>query len=261
MSEEFAFEEELYEFPGELTPETWEYATEAYPGEGELAMESEFATEAYAGEGELAMESELALELLEITTEEELDQFLGKLARGVIRGASKFVRSPIGKAIGGVLRTVAKKALPIAGGVLGNIVAPGLGGMIGSKLGSVAGGLLEADEAELMGEVAAQQEAARRYVRFATAAYRNAARTPRSVPPRAAARAAVVGAARAYAPSLLGDRRRGWRSRRRAYTAQPIGYEPDLGFDDGAGYGDTDGRYGSEGRWVRRGNRVVLIGL
>ena len=55
MSEEFAFEEELYEFPGELTPETWEFATEAYPGEGELAMESE-----------------LALELLGITTEEEL---------------------------------------------------------------------------------------------------------------------------------------------------------------------------------------------
>jgi len=245
MSEEFAFEEELYELPGELTPETWEYASQSY-----------------AGEAELATESELALELLEITTEEELDQFLGKLARGVIRGASRFVRSPIGKAIGGVLKTVAKRALPIAGGVLGNIVAPGLGGVIGSKLGSVAGGLLETGEAELMGEVAAQQEAARRYVRFARAAYRNAARTPRSVPPRAAARAALVGAARANAPSLLGDRRRGWRARRRAYLGQPFAaYEPDFGFNDSAGYADADGRYGSEGRWVRRGNRVVLIGL
>jgi hypothetical protein len=245
MSQEFAFEEELYEYPGELTPETWEFTTETYEGEQELATEDE-----------------LAQELLEITTEEELDQFLGKLARGVIRGASKFVKSPIGKAIGGALKTVAKRALPIAGAALGNLVLPGVGGMIGSKLGSAAGGLLEAGEAELMGEVAAEQEAARRYVRFARASYRNAARIPRSVPPRAAARAAITGAARAYAPSLLGGRRRGWRSRRRGYTGQPMaGYEPDYGFDDGGGYADADGQYGSEGRWVRRGNRVVLIGL
>ncbi len=248
MSQEFAYEEELFEFPGELTSENWEFTGEMYESESELATESE-----------------LAMELLEISTEEELDQFLGKLARGVIRGASKFVKSPIGRAIGGALKSVAKRALPVVGGALGNLVVPGLGGVIGSKLGSVAGGLLESGEAEVMGEVAAQHEAARRYVRFARATYRNAARTPRSVPPRAAARAAVVGAARAYAPSLLGDRRRGgWRSRRRGYggnLGQPVPYEPDSGFDDGAGYGDSDGQYGSEGRWVRRGNSVVLIGL
>ena len=34
-----------------------------------------------------------------------------------------------------------------------------------------------------MGEAEAEEEAARRYVRFARAAYRNAARTPVSVPP------------------------------------------------------------------------------
>src|SRR5690348_17335870 len=125
MSEEVGFEQEMYEYPGELATESWEFANESY------------------GESELATEAELAMELLEITTEEELDQFLGKLARSVVRGASKFVKSPIGRAIGGALKTVAKRALPMVGGALGNLVVPGLGGVIGSKLGSAAGGLLE----------------------------------------------------------------------------------------------------------------------
>lgn len=247
MSDEL-YEGELYEFPGEMSTESWEFAS----------------NETFEGEGELGMETELAMELLEITTEEELDQFLGKLARGVIRGASKFVKSPIGKMIGNTLRSVAKSALPVVGGALGNLVAPGLGGMIGSKLGSAAGNLLEEGEGEMMGEIAAQHEAARRYVRFARATYRNAARTPRSVPANVAARAALTGAARMYAPSLLGGgRNRGWRSRRRGYGQPMAGY----GFDDGYGdnsYGDSDRRddqHGSEGRWVRRGNRVTLIGL
>lgn len=246
MSQEVGYEQELYEYPGGLVSESWEFANETYEGESELATEAE-----------------LAMELLEITTEEELDQFLGKLARGVIRGATKFVKSPIGKAIGGALKSVAKSALPMVGGALGNLVVPGLGGVIGSKLGSAAGSLLEADEAEMMGEMAAQHEAARRYVRFARASYRNAARTPRSVPAGAAARAAINGAARMYAPALLADRRRGgWRSRRGGYVGQPF-VGPDYGFDDGYAdtYGDGDQRYTATGRWVRRGNQVVLIGL
>ena len=54
-----------------------------------------------------------------------------------------------------------------------------------------------------MGEAEAECEAARRYVRFARGAYVNAARAPRNAPPRAAARAAGITAARRYAPSLL----------------------------------------------------------
>src|SRR5687768_9430530 len=103
--------------------------------EFEFLNESEWTpetdTEAVFDEVE---EMELAAELLEITDEQELEQFLGKLVRSAGKAIGGFVKSPVGKALGGVLKTVAKKALPIAGSALGNLVAPGVGGMIGGKL-------------------------------------------------------------------------------------------------------------------------------
>jgi len=220
-------------------------------------------------EGEV-LESELAQELLEITSEEELDRFLGKLASSVVKGASKFVRSPVGKALGGVLKNVVKTAAPMVGGALGSMLLPGVGTAIGSKLGSLAGNLLEAEEAERMDEAEAQYEAARRYVRFAQAAYRNAAHAPRSVPPRVAVRAAAVSAARRHAPTLLRPRSRPapWRDRRPrrrrgsygyrgAYTGfdEPGGWEPD---DDPGGEPSWQGA--ERGQWVRRGRDLVIPG-
>lgn len=65
-----------------------------------------------------AEEIELASELLEITSEQELEQFLGNVFRKVARGVGSFVKSPVGRALGGVLKNVAKKALPVVGGAL-----------------------------------------------------------------------------------------------------------------------------------------------
>ena len=143
----------------------------------------------YEGEGE-TLEAEFASRLLEVTTEAEIDRFLGDLAKSVVKGASSFIKSPVGKALGGVLKNVAKTALPAVGGALGSLVLPGAGTAIGAKLGSLAGGLLEAGEAETMGEAEAEYEAAQRYVRFARSAYGLAARAPRDIPPRSVARAA-----------------------------------------------------------------------
>ena len=179
------------------------------------------------GELHEAMELELAQELLEITSEEELEEFLGKLVRGVARGASAFMKSSVGKAVGGVLRNVAKTALPMVGSALGSFVAPGIGTAIGGKLGGMAANLLEAEEREMMGEAEAELEAARRYVRWANGTVRTAMRAPYGVPPRAIARSAAVTSARRYAPTLLRPaygRRRGsqWRSRRPQYwSANP----------------------------------------
>ena len=39
----------------------------------------------------------------------------------------KVIKSPIGRALGGILKGVAKKALPVVGGALGSMVAPGVG--------------------------------------------------------------------------------------------------------------------------------------
>lgn len=166
-----------------------------------------------------ALEMELAQELLEITNEAELEEFLGKLVRSVARGASSFMKSGIGKAVGGVLRNVAKTALPMVGSALGSMVAPGLGTAIGGKLGGMAANLLEAEERESMGEDEAEMEAARRYVRWASGTVRNAMRAPYGTPPRVVARSAAVSSARRYAPALVrssygGARQGSYRSRR-----------------------------------------------
>jgi uncharacterized protein (DUF697 family) len=266
----------MYETEFELSSESYEF-----PGEAEWEMGQE-------AEGE-NLEAELAGELLEITTEAELDRFLGKLASSVMKGASTFIKSPIGKAVGGVLKNVAKKALPAVGGALGSMVLPGVGTAIGAKLGSMAGGLLETGEAETMSEVEAEYETAQRYVRFARAAIGNAARAPRDIPQRAVVRAATVSAARRYAPSLLkssrpgqsgqqGQRSSQWRRRRyqepRPWSyAEPVAYwdepEPWSTNGDGAvfdadeeapGRGGGSGGQKAEGRWVRRGGRIVLLG-
>lgn len=185
-----------------------------------------------------ALEAELAQELLEITSEAELEEFLGKLVRSVARGAGSFMKSGIGKAVGGVLRNVAKTALPMVGSALGSFVAPGLGTVIGGKLGGMAANLLEAEERETMGEEEAEMEAARRYVRWATGTVRNAMRAPYGVPPRTVARSAAVSAARRYAPALVRPaygRPQPWRGRR-APSARPLWGTPYAGYAPGAPY-------------------------
>src|SRR5215217_1173629 len=117
------------------------YETETYESEGPQYEQYEQYEGGFAGEGPFneVQEMELAAELLEITNEQELEEFLG----GLVKAAGRFVRGPVGRAIGGVLKDVARTALPVVGGALGSMVAPGIGTAIGSRLGSMAGGLFE----------------------------------------------------------------------------------------------------------------------
>jgi uncharacterized protein (DUF697 family) len=220
-------------------------------------------------------EMELASELLEITNEEELEEFLGKLVRGVAKGVGGFIKSPAGKALGGILKNVAKKALPVVGGALGSFVAPGVGTALGSKLGSLASGLFEV-ELEGMDPEQAEFEVARRVVRLSAAAAKNVAQAPPNANPSAVARAAVVSAARRHAPGLVRSRGQS----RRPPTRRPAGSrprpggswattEPYGGDDDGWGADDStdfgDRSYGSSGRaqsgrWVRRGRKLIILG-
>lgn len=244
-----------------------------------------------------AQEVELATELLEISSEEELQQFLGGLFKKVARGVGGFIKSPVGRALGGVLKSVAKKALPVVGGALGSMVAPGIGTAIGSKLGSMAGGLFEV-ELESLPQEQAEYEVARRYVNLAAAAARNAALAkPRpSVDPRTVARAAVARAARTYAPGVYrtiapslkaavagirpGVAAAATTAFRRPAIARPGGravarpgygpyggygayaapsYCPPDGGGVGFGYNTAEG-VPSSGRWVRRGRKLIVIG-
>lgn len=170
-------------------------------------------------------EMELAEELLSVASEEELDLFLGKVFKKIGRGFKKTFR-PLGR----VLKSVAKKALPFVGGALGSFIPiPGVGTAIGSAVG---GALSKAFELELEGIEPEEQELemARRFVRLAANAAQQAAMAPPSVDPAVAANAAVKSAAR-----IVGAGARG------AVAASP-----------GAA---------RSGRWVRRGRRIVLLGV
>jgi hypothetical protein len=275
----FEFEQETYgEFgQGETYGEYGQGETYGEFGQGETYGENEQELLGETAQGEVPLnemqEMELAAELLEITNEQELNQFIGKLIRTVGRAAGKVVRGPIGQALGPVLKQAARTLLPAAGAALGNLVVPGLGGMVGGKLASAAGKAFGLELEGLSGEDR-EFEVARRYVRFAGATTRNALRLPPRVPPTRAARLAARTAARRHAPGLV---RAPWLGGGQVNVSTNGGagaMDPQGGYGDGApddgsgGYGQqgTNGSatYGAgarSGRWFRRGRRIILVGI
>ena len=214
-----------------------------FENQGEFEFENEMENEfEFEMEGE-AMEMELATELLNVSNEQELEQFLGKMFKNVARGVSNFAKSGIGKTLIGGLKTIAKKALPIAGGALGNLLVPGLGGMIGSKLGGMASNLFEL-EMEGMSNEDREFEVARAYVRFATDAARRASRAASSgAPASAIVTNALKQAAFNHAPGLL----------RKRNTAGGLAASP-----SSTAYGQSSA---TSGTWRRSGNNIVVYGL
>jgi hypothetical protein len=176
-----------------------------------------------------ADEMDLAARLLEVTDEGELDQFLGDLFKRVGRVVGQFVRSPVGQALGGILKNAARKALPIAGRALGTYFAGPAGGPAGATIASQAGKLFGL-ELEGLSPEDQEFEVARQFVRFAGAAAKNAAQAEPQVPPQAAARAALVAAARQHAPGLLR-----------------------------LGAPSLPGAKKRRGQWVRRGRNIIIV--
>ena len=170
---------------------------------------------------------ELAAELLEITNEQELDHFLGDLIKKAGSAVGKFVKSPVGQAIGGVLKTAAKTALPIAGGALGAFVGGPLGAKLGSSLASMAGQALGL-ELEGLSQEDREFQAARQFVRWAGETAKNTLAAPPSADPATVAKAAAAEAARLHAPGL---------------------------------WGVSTSVKGHSGRWIRRGNTIVVFGV
>jgi hypothetical protein len=158
-------------------------------------------------------EMELTAQMLEVSNEQELDLFLGDLINkagsaigGFVnqagRAVGNFVRSPTGQAIGGVLKGLAKQALPIAGGALGAYFGGPLGAQIGSGLASTAGQALGL-ELEGLSQEDKEFEATRQFVRFAGEAVKNALQASPNANPATVANAAAALAARTHAPGFL----------------------------------------------------------
>lgn len=213
-----------------------------------------FEMESLDAQGELneAEEMELAAELLGIQSEEEMEEFLGKLFRGISRTAGGLLKSPIGKALGGLIKPIAGKLLPIAGAALGNFVVPGLGGVVGGKLASMAGQALGL-ELEGLSNEDREFEIARRIVRLSGAAARNAlALQDRGYPAAVVARQAFARSVRRHAPLLPSMMRR---AAVRTDDAASYAGGPVQSWQESA-----NEERPTSGRWVRRGRTLILLG-
>jgi hypothetical protein len=204
----------------EYNPQMETYET----GQAEWSGETEWGGEVFSE----AETMELASELLEVGNEAELDRFLGDLISKAGKAIGSFVRSPVGKAIGGWLKGAAKQVLPIAGGALGGFVGGPLGAKIGSGLASYAGSALGL-EAE-MSQEDREFEGAKNFVKIAADAVKSAAAAAPGLNPVEVAKAAVKAAVQKHAPGLLNGAVRG-----------------------------PAGKGGRTGRWVRHGRNVIIV--
>ena len=220
---EYESDEFAYEFEDE------NYEDEYYEGEGEfygnMYGESPFNE---------AEEMELAADLLNVTNEQELDQFIGKLLSKAKKAIGKFIKSPVGKQLGGIIKGAAKSALPILGGIVGNAVLPGAGGAIGGSLASDASETFGL-ELEGLSQEDQEFEIARQFVRFGGAAVSNASETGTVMPPKQAAQAAATSAAQQHAPGMLN---------------QPM-----------PGKSRCNCSHRRAGHWKRSGNKIIIFGV
>jgi hypothetical protein len=208
-------EESAYSFEGEQSPFQ---AEDSYEND-EMWGETDGETD------ELA----LAAELLAVTDEGELDQFLGSLARRAVSAAKDFAGSSAGRAVGNILKSAARKALPQLGQAVGNYIVPGAGGQAGQRVGQWLGTKFESGlQLEGLSAEDRDLETARAFVRFATSTAQRAAAMPKSVPAPLAAQKAATAAARQHLPGLLKSQ------------GQP-------------------GGSANSGRWIRRGRNIVIL--
>jgi hypothetical protein len=180
-------------------------------------------------------ETELAAELLEVMgNEQEMDRFLGDLISKAGRAAGAFISSPTGQALGGLLKSAARKALPMAGQAIGGYFGGPTGAQIGGQLGTAAGGLFELEQEDR------ELDGAKSFVRLAADAVKNIAAAPQGANPRAAASAALAQAAKIHVPGLLA----------------PGAADATAATGAAASVGRS-----RTGRWIRRGSKIVLLGV
>jgi len=246
----------------DLDRTTMEFGQEFGGGSSYEMEQYEFGQGEWTGEGggllSEADEMELANELLSVSNEQELDQFLGSFLKKAASVAGNIIRSPVGQAVGGVLKGVAKKALPLAGGAIGGYFGGPLGAKIGSGLASAAGGALGLEgEGEMSGEDR-EFEGAKTFVKIAADTVNRAAQA-KGGDPRQIAQAAATAAAKQFAPGLLSQGQ--GQGQGRGGQGMQGGQGGQGGQSAGQNRGGANGGRGSSGRWMRQGRKIVLYGV
>ena len=201
----------------DYTPETETFESEAFGDTASLSPES---GETVFSESE---QLELASEFLEVQSEQELDRFLGDLISRAGRAVGTFVSSPTGQALGGILKSAAKHALPVVGRAVGGYIGGSRGAHVGAHAANAAGRFFGL-ELEGLSPEDKEFEIAKSFVRFAGETVRTAITARAAAPPQTVAKAAAAQTAIRYAPGLL-----------RA-VPRPLA-----------------------GRWFRRGRHIVVV--
>jgi hypothetical protein len=260
-------------------------------GEFEGEGEGEFGFGELEGESPFneAEAMELASELLSVTSEAELNYFLGDLIKKGVGAVKGVINSPVGRALGQALKPIAKAALPLAGGALGGLIGGPAGAALGGSLASKAGSLLGL-ELEGLSQEDREFETAKQFAHLAGATAAHAARAAAEHPhahPHAIARHAVAKAAQTYAPGLLNKAPGAGATppvppapappnlRRVGGGVQPPAppaprpappnlsgrpAPPDIHGLSGPGAGGGSQGATADGRWYRRGNRIIVVG-
>jgi len=193
-------------------------------------------------------ELQLAMELLNVQNEQELEQFLGNMFRKIgsgLKAVGSFAANNVVPVLGSALKQIAKRALPIAGGALGSLIPiPGVGTVLGRAVGSVVANALEMEVAGLPREDG-DVERARRFVRLAASAIREAASSPGLVSPENIVRRALSNATIRHLPAAAGT----------LATMSPTAGEvqPILS--------PNSMPSGHSGMWRRHGRHIVVEGL
>ena len=136
---------------------------------------------------------QLAAELLDVTSEAELEGFLGRVVAATARGVGGRLPAGTGRSLVAVLARTAERTLPTLAALLGDPMGPPAGAGPSAETAARVYGL----ELEGMSAEDRDYEIARQFLRLVQAAAARAATAPVS------ATAAVAGAAREFAPGLL----------------------------------------------------------
>jgi hypothetical protein len=187
-----------------------------------------FESERSGETGEIFSEAEvteMAARLLDVTNEAEFDRVLGGVLSHAAQTVGETLTSSLGQAVGGLLKSFARQALPptdtALSGSMGRAQRQNFGNRITAATGEAFGMELEG-----LGQDEAEFEVAKRYVRLAGDAARNAIEAASMGDPTIVAKSAVTSAANAYAPGLLitlaPTRKRTWSASRNKSTGRWI---------------------------------------
>ena len=194
---------------------------------------------------------ELAAELLEVSNDHELENFLGNVFGTIGKGISSFANSSTGQALGGILKSAAKQALPVLGGAAGGVIGGPLGASVGSWAADKAGQMMGL-ELEGLSNEDKQFEVAQQFVKLAGDAAVGAASAQGTAPPNVIAKKAFIEAAKQNAPGFIRPVSNGAARQPNGNAARgPVGGMRSGGLNFG----------NHSGKWHRRGDKIVLVGV